>query len=449
MKNLIYGFSIVALLTSCNGGNRGELVGAYPRQEFYQVNPTGMNYIHFGSFVMGPSDQDVSFANTTRSKTVSVQAFYMDDTEITNNEYRQYVWWVRDSIAHRILGEEDIGEHVIEEDQYGEEIDPPTIQWDERIRWNDEEEREALVDMYLSESERFYRRKEFDTRKFKFEYYWIDLKEAARKPGRDLDLSYTNKKGQTNSIRGHVDRSQFIIKEVINVYPDTLAWISDYTYSFNEPMTNAYFWHPAFDDYPVVGVTWNQAKAFNVWRTQLLNNFLRANGEVFVQHFRLPSEAEWEYAARGGLDLNPYPWGGPYVRNILGCPLANYKPLRGDYVEDNGFHTVPADSYEPNDYGLYCMAGNVAEWCNTAFDESVYDFTHDMNSEYTYDALANDPPALKRKVIRGGSWKDIGYYIQNGTRTYEYQDTAKCYIGFRSVMTYLGRGKNGDPETWN
>jgi formylglycine-generating enzyme required for sulfatase activity len=93
------------------------------------------------------------------------------------------------------------------------------------------------------------------------------------------------------------------------------------------------------------------------------------------------------------------------------------------------------------------MAGNVAEWCNTAFDESAYEFTHDMNSEYVYDAKDADHPVKKRKVIRGGSWKDIGYYLQNSTRTFEYQDTAKCYIGFRNVMTHLGRGgKDLDAE---
>ena len=104
------------------------------------------------------------------------------------------------------------------------------------------------------------------------------------------------------------------------------------------------------------------------------------------------------------------------------------------------------DSYTPNDYGLYQMAGNVSEWTSTAFDESVYDFDHDLNPEYSYDALATDAPALKRKVIRGGSWKDIGYYMQTGTRSYEYQDTTKAYIGFRSVMTYLGRGKAVNAE---
>lgn len=240
----------------------------------------------------------------TKSKTVSVQAFYIDQTEITN-QYRQFVYYVRDSIAKRILGDEDIGEHIISEDEFGEEIDPPVINWRERINWYGDEEREALADMFLSESERFYRRKEIDTRKLMFEYDWIDLKEAARKGtpsnwARDLDLSYTNVKGQNNAIRGHSDRSKFIIKEVINVYPDSLVWVHDFTYSFNEPMTENYFWHPAYDDYPLVGVTWVQATAFNVWRTQLMNSSAENNGEAFVNRFRLPTEAEWEYASRGG-----------------------------------------------------------------------------------------------------------------------------------------------------
>ena len=236
----------------------------------------------------------------------------------------------------------------------------------------------------------------------------------------------------------------FILKDIVNVYPDTLAWVHDFTYSFNEPMTNTYFWHPAYDDYPVVGVTWKQARAFNVWRTQLLSSFYTHNGQTLVNDFRLPTEAEWEWAARGDLALSPYPWGGPYIRNARGCFLGNFKPMRGLYFDDGGFQTVPIYSYNPNDFGLYCMAGNVAEWTNNAFDESAFDFTHDMNPNYEYEAQDNEPAVLKRKVIRGGSWKDIGYYLQCGARTYEYQDTAKCYIGFRCVMTYLGRAKGSD-----
>ena len=369
LRPVVY-IGAIGLLASCGGGGNGQLIGAQGRPDWYQVDPFGMNYIPMGAYTMGPSDQDAPYAFVSKAKTVSVQAFYIDQTEISNNEYRQFVEYVIDSTAKRILGDEDIGEHVITEDEFGEEIDPPVINWKERIDYYGEEEREALADMYYAQSEQFYRRKEIDTRKLMFEYYWIDLKEAARKAGRDLDLSYTNTKGQNNAIRGHSDRSKFIIKEIINVYPDTLAWTHDFTYSFNDPMTKNYFWHPAYDNYPIVGVTWTQCNAFNVWRTQnLMNGWLQSNGEPFINDFRLPTEAEWEYAARGGLDLAPYPWGGPYIRNRQGCFLGNFKPLSGNYTDDGGFHTVPVDSYSPNDYGLYQMAGNVAEWTSTAFDE--------------------------------------------------------------------------------
>jgi len=199
-----------------------------------------------------------------------------------------------------------------------------------------------------------------------------------------------------------------------------------------------YFWHPSYDNYPVVGVHWEQARAFSIWRTQTLNNYLYAEGGTFVQDFRLPTEAEWEYAARGNLDLNMYPWGGMYTRNKEGCFLANFKPLRGRYADDGGDRTVAVGSYPPNEYGLYDMSGNVSEWTINAYDESAQAFMHDLDPDYQYDALPDDPPAMKRKVIRGGSWKDIGYFLQNGTRTYEFQDSAKSYIGFRNVRTFLG-----------
>jgi gliding motility-associated lipoprotein GldK len=404
-------------LTGCGGSGNGELTGVLHREKWYQPDPYGMVYIPSGSFNMGPSDEDVPYAITAQSKSVTIPAFYMDHTEITNNEYRQFVYWVKDSLAHRLIG----GEHILEEGEYGERIN-----WRAKIKWDDEENEEVLAELFLPETERFYRRKEIDTRKLNFEYYWIDLREAAQRENRE---------------QGRVDRSVFIKKDVINVYPDTLAWIHDYTYSYHEPLTQMYFWHPAYDDYPVVGVNWKQARAFCIWRTQLLNSYLADEGGAFVQDFRLPTEAEWEYAARGGLDHSPFPWGGPYIRNSRGCFLGNFKPMRGSYQDDGGVYTVKATSYWPNDYGLYCMAGNVAEWTSNAFDESAYSFTHDISTDYEYDAKESDPPAMKRKVIRGGSWKDVQAYLQNGTRTYEYQDTAKCYIGFRCVMSFLGRDK--------
>lgn len=454
-KSFIYLFFAATLLASCYSGPRGELVGVYPREEWVQVNPYGMNYIHFGSYTMGPSDQDVPYALNARSKTVTIPAFYIDQHEISNNEYRQFVYYVRDSLMLDFLAKNDREEYFWAVDENERELDRfvekgYVLNWEEQIDMEDEEIFDYIYDeFYLQGSDRFYNRWEIDSRKLIYRYWWIDFQGAANKAGKDEEFSEANSLNQLHSIRGHSDRSQFIIEETIPVYPDTLCWVHDFTYGFNEPLTEMYFWHPAYDDYPVVGVTWGQCRAFCAWRTQIMNEWKSQNGESFVQRFRLPSEAEWEFASRGGLELSPYPWGGPYVRNNLGCPLANFKPMRGDYVEDNGCYTVPVASYSPNDYGLFCMAGNVAEWTNTAYDESLYDFTHDMNPEYDYRAQMDDPPSMKRKVIRGGSWKDIGYFIQTGTRSYEYSDTAKSYIGFRCVMSYLGRGKNVEPEDFN
>ena len=431
MKKLVFVIIVMPaiLFWGCGSGGSGELYGVQGRLPWFQPDPYGMLYLPMGAYHMGPSDQDVPYAQTAAAKSVSVQAFYMDQTEITNNEYRQFVYWVRDSLARRILGEEVSDEYFHMVDGFDQELDPPQLNWDEPIYWNDDEQREALDQMSLPEHERFYRRKRIDTRKLNFEYYRIDLRTAAAKSNREQGLQ---------------DRSVFIIKDIIGVYPDTLAWVHDFTYSFNEPMTRMYFWHPAYDNYPVVGVNWRQARAFCIWRSELLNSFLLGNGGTMVNDFRLPTESEWEYASRGGLDLSPYPWGGPYIRNSNGCFLANFKPMRGNYIDDGGFHTVVVTSYSPNEFGLYCMSGNVAEWTSNAYDEAAYNFAHDLNQDYLYEAKDSDPPALKRKVIRGGSWKDIAYYLQNGTRTYEYQDTAKCYIGFRSVMTYLGRAKGDE-----
>jgi gliding motility-associated lipoprotein GldK len=403
---------------------------------------------------MGPSDQDVPFAMNTRSKTVTMPPFYIDVHEISNNEYRQFCEWVKDSLYRNTLAEDDNEDYFFAETEDGIELDRfidkgYVLNWETPIDWEDEDIFDLLYDeYYLQGSDLYYNRRQYDTRKLNYRYWWLNFDAAASKERRDSEYSETNSLNQLHSVRGHSDRSQFVVEETINIFPDTLVWVRDFTYGFNEPLAD-YFWHPAYDNYPVVGVTWSQAKAFNAWRTQLMNNWRNSNGQSDVQRFRLPTEAEWEYAARGGLELSPFPWGGPYMRNAQGCPLANFKPMRGDYVEDGGAYTVDISSYSPNDYGLYNMAGNVAEWTSTAYDETVYEFSHELSPEYTYHAKVTDPPALHRKVTRGGSWKDIGYYCQTGTRSFEYRDTSKAYIGFRSVMSYMGRGKSGDPEEWN
>ncbi|MBT3173734.1 MAG: SUMF1/EgtB/PvdO family nonheme iron enzyme [Lentimicrobiaceae bacterium] len=449
MKRLFIYTLAVLFLASCSNSGNGELVGTRKKSKpFYQPDPYGMVFVPMGSYTMGAGDEDLTHSYLTQPKTISVSAFFMDETEITNDKYRQFVHWVRDSIARTILGDVNPEEFLIEENpKTGEVYDPPYLNWKTDIDWSSEDQdvRDALEEMYLPEHERYFRRKEIDTRKLMYEYYWVDLHAAAKKDFSE-DADYRNA-GLANRPQGLRDRSVYVRKETIAVYPDTLSWIHDYTYSFNDPLTQKYFWHPAYDNYPVVGVNWKQARAFSVWRTELLNASMRSKkGGVDLAEFRLPTEAEWEWAARGGYTLNPYPWGGPYTRNEKGCFLANFKPLRGNYIADGGIRTVICAHYPPNDWGLYDMSGNVAEWTNSAFDPASYNFTWDMNPNYTYNAKEDDPPVMKRKVIRGGSWKDIAYYLQVTTRSYEYQDTAKSYIGFRCVQPYLGRNKGDNPN---
>jgi gliding motility-associated lipoprotein GldK len=127
-----------------------------------------------------------------------------------------------------------------------------------------------------------------------------------------------------------------------------------------------------------------------------------------------------------------YPWGNPYIRNAKGCLLANFKPGRGNYFDDGYAYTAPVYSFFSNDYGLFEMSGNVSEWCLDAYHPSSVPLVWDLNPQYIDE---NEP----RKIIRGGSWKDIAYFCETGTRAYEYEDTARAFIGFRCAMTYLGR----------
>lgn len=406
MRNTLAFFALITvLLSSCGGGKSGELTGVLNRPGWSGINPYGMVYVPSGTLHIGQNDQDIFHTNTQRNKAISISGFFLDDTEITNNEYRQFVYYVRDSIAHTIMGD-------FIEDDYGNE----SIDWELELDYSDE----TLDEMYYSGDMMIDNVREMDTRKFQYTYDWIDWQKAAH-----------SEIGTRTNIKN---------KEKVGIYPDTLVWIRDFAYAYNEPLTRNYFWHPAYDDYPVVGINWKMAKAFCHWRTKEWNNY--SDNGVNSESFRLPTETEWEYAARGGHDAAPFPWGGLYLRNKKGCLLANFKPGRGNYPEDGGMTTVKADMYFANDYGLYNMAGNVAEWTETAFEPNAYSFVHDLNPDLKYDAKDDDPDALKRKVIRGGSWKDIGYFLQNGTRHWEFQDTCKSYIGFRCALTFLGRSIN-------
>ena len=438
---LLLSVSSCSLPGSGNGYGNGELVGVKHPGKWKETVPIGMIFVRRGTLNIGPNDQDpASTAQPTR--TVSVDAFWMDDTEITNNEYRQFVYWVRDSIARQMLGQQ-FPEFLITEDRDNNPVDPPLINWKERIRWDEPDYITAMQDLFIPEEERFLGRREVDSRKLFYNYWWIDYKQAARRINSynqdSLKYGYNAVVVKPDGkIEPVTNRSAFIMQESVPVYPDTLCWIRDFTYSYNDPWATRYFWHPGFDDYPVVGITWSQARAFCNWRTKIQTDYLSSRRQPGLMEYRLPTESEWEYAARGGKKFSMYPWGSYYVRDPKGIFLANFKPLRGNYVEDGGIGTMRVGSYDPNDFGLYDMSGNVAEWTSTAFDESGYQLINDLNPSYEYDALPDDPPVMKRKVIRGGSYKDIAYYNQVGTRSYEYQDTTKSYIGFRCVRSTFG-----------
>jgi sulfatase modifying factor 1 len=418
MKNLyfllILSAAFLAVSCSKSGGSSvgrsfpedGQLHGVAPASRYNLSKPPGMVYVPSGTFHMGPSDEDVNYAFTARNRQVSINGFWMDATEITNNEYRQFVNWVRDSIAATLMN-------------YGKDIDGRfQVDWKkaEMIKWSDKATIEKIDQIILTPDNRIFGKKEIDPAKLAFHFERFDLKEAAKRENEGKP------------------RSKFIDSSNVKVYPDTLVWIRDFSYSYNEPMTQRYFSHPAFGNYPVVGVNWNQATAFCEWRTLIQNSALDRQRKATESNFRLPSEAEWEYAARGGRSQSMFPWGNYYLRNKKGCLLANFKPGRGNYPEDGAFYTARADAYWPNDFGLYCMAGNVAEWTSSVYYEGAYNFEHDMNPDIRYNAKDSDPPRMKRKVVRGGSWKDVGFYLQTSTRTYEYQDTSKSYIGFRCII---------------
>ena len=514
MRNFIKLLIIAFLALSCgSNGNmkksKGELVGVKGKK-YYPEKPFGMVLIPGGSYIMGKSDDDIAAVQDAPTKTVTVRSFYMDETEITNAEYRQFVNWVRDSVVRTALAIK--AEEIITSDSNPENFDgirqyafvdadtselsvydkwklendisnsdeefyaKRKLNWDvdliyDRNNYPDTDYLEVVEDFFLNEDEVFNDMRTWDIEKFIYKHKYANLsgedgylaeKDRVKRELIEslLEVGYIEEsdggtfptfvKYQGNNTlevedkveitdkflaeftEGDLDRTRFIREVPVPVYPDTTVWIRDFKYSYNEPMHNDYFWHDAYSDYPVVGVTWHQAKAFCEWRTLTKNAYQKTKKKrSLVPNFRLPTEAEWEYAARGGLQGAMYPWGGPYTKNDRGCFMANFKPMRGDYAVDQALYTVEANAYDPNGFNLYNMSGNVSEWVDSSYEPEAYDFSITMNPNVNKDGN-------NKKVIRGGSWKDVKYFLQVSSRDYEYADQPRSYIGFRTVHDYLG-----------
>jgi len=466
--------------------NGGFEVIPYEEQE---TGP-GLVFVEGGTFTMGRVEQDVNYDWNNVPKRVTVSSFYMDETEVRNLDYLEYLYWTQ------------------------------------RV-------------------------------------YSADYPEI-----------------------------------FTQALPDTLVWREKLAY--NEPYVLYYLRHPAYRDYPVVGVNWLQASNFASWRTDRVNEFIliregvldwapealndqafntdhylagdkannpfvgnviqnipslnptgpeerrvRMEDGILLPKYRLPTEAEWEYAAFGLVgntigeritDRRLYPWNGHAVRNpdeaYIGQMLANYKRSNGDnmgtagYLNDAGDITTPVYSYWPNDYGLYNMAGNVSEWVMDVYrplsltdnddfrafrgnvfqtqmldptdptlmyvEDSVrydkdsnivsipgairyrnvdiaykedkldkrrnYKYADNINYrdgdglssvyygdpsgvnanklmyEYGMTSLVND----KARVYKGGSWRDRAYWMVPGTRRFLDQQQATAFLGFRCCMTRVG-----------
>ncbi len=443
--------------------------GGFEKKDF-PGQPTGPNLvlIEGGTFTMGLIDQDITYDWNAIPRRVTISSFYMDETEVANIDYREYLFWLR-----RVYGE-------------------------------------SYPEVYL------------------------------------------------------------------NALPDTLVWREELAY--NEPLVETYFRYPSYNDYPVVGVNWLQANDYSRWRTDRVNemilikkgilnpnteqkdedNFnteaylagqyqgdvrknlkdLNTGGErparfedgILLPSYRLPTEAEWEYAALALLgnlvsekderidERRIYPWKGSSVRyqkrnKYQGELLANFKRGRGDYMgiagklNDKAHITAPVRSYLPNDFGLYNMAGNVNEWTMdiyrpltsiTISDEEEQDLNPFRGNKFKTKILDEDGKAIekdslgrlryrmvqddevanrenykvgqpynfldgdkqseafydygkttlisdKARVIKGGSWQDRAYWLSPGTRRFREEDKSYRDLGFRCAMTRTG-GPSGNQE---
>ncbi len=471
-KNAIYILSLIlaAVAVGCASSGHssagGEVTGV-GGTSWTEPTPYGMVLVSRGSMKVGPQEADSAWNLRADARGMSVDAFWMDETEITNSKYKQFVFWVRDSIIRERLADPAYGgneEFKIEEDREGNPI-KPYLNWNKAIPWRNPNEDEARAIESLYRTNPITGVKELDPEQLNYRYEVYNHTEAAKRRNRldprrrqyntDLpvptdvpviskDTAYVNDEGEiiretiTRGLTGDYD---FLNTYIVNVYPDTTAWINDFENSYNEPYVRMYFSHGGYSEYPVVGVSWEQANAFANWRTDFLRRSLGKEG-IYVEPYRLPTEAEWEYAARAGRSDNKYPWDGDLpLTEDKGCFYANFKPQDGNYVQDGHVITSRVGTYAPNDFGLYDMAGNVSEWTSTAFTESVSNLQGDLNPQYRYDAAQEDPYKLKRKIVRGGSWKDVAHNIRGDIRMWEYQNEHRSYIGFRCVRSQIGFAK--------
>ena len=312
----------IIVLTGCFGGRAasssgrgGEVVGVGGGKAFSEPSPYGMIMVKRGSLKMGIENQDTLWGKQTPVKEISVDGFWMDDTEVTNSKYKQFVYWVRDSIIRERLADPAYGgdeSYKITEDKNGDPV-KPYLNWKKPLpRKPNEDEQRAFESLYVSNP--VTGEKLLDWRQLNYRYEIYDYTAAALRRNRmnpeernlntDLvvdeeevvmiskDTAYVDDEGRI--IRETINRPltgpwDFLNTYIVNVYPDTTCWVNDFRNSDNEMYLRNYFSNPAYNNYPVVGVTWEQANAFCAWRTEYLLKGLGAEAR-YVQRYRLPTK---------------------------------------------------------------------------------------------------------------------------------------------------------------
>lgn len=462
---------VAMTLVSCFGSNRamnssGEVTSSRGTT-VSEPTPYGMVEIKRGHLRTGIEKNDTLWGKEIPARDISVDGFWMDQTEVTNSMYRQFVTWVRDSIFRERLADPSFGgddSYKITENKKGDPV-KPHLNWAKALpKKMDEDQQRAYESLYFTNP--IDGTKMIDFRQLNYRYEIYDYEKAALRKyrlnpeERDLNTDHTVDPDEVVMISkdtAYVDENGKIVREtierplsgpwdflntyIVNVYPDTTCWVNDFTNANNEIYMKNYWSSPAYNDYPVVGVTWEQANAFCAWRTQYLLKGLGPQAR-YIQRYRLPTEIEWEYAARGK-EQNPFPWtpaedDNNTKTNKKGCYYANFKPDEGDYTDDGNLVTSQVGTYGANSNGLFDMAGNVAEWTSTTYTSAGVKAMADINPELSYNAAKEDPYALKSKSVRGGSWKDPLSLIRSAWRTYEYQNHPRSFIGFRCVRSLAG-----------
>src|SRR5574344_1708318 len=443
---LLFAMLAASCLGSKISSSQGGEVTGHSGRTFAEPTPYGMTLVKRGHVKMGIEQQDSLWGRRTPVRDISVESFWMDEREVTNSMYRQFVSYVRDSIIRERLADPNYGgdeTYKIEEDRYGNPV-TPHLNWKKPLpRRPNEDEQRAFESLYTTNPVTGEKLIDWSQLNYKYEIY--DYTAAALRRNRlnvsernlntdievdphevvmiSKDTAYVDDEGRI--VRKTINRQlsgpwDFLNTYIVNVYPDTTCWVNDFRNSDNETYLRSYFSNPAYNDYPVVGVTWEQANAFCAWRTDYLLKGLGPEAR-FVQRYRLPTEAEWEFAARGK-DQNEFPWDNKDVKNGDGCYYANFKPDRGNYTKDGNLITSKVGVYGSNSNGLYDMAGNVAEWTSTVYTASGVAAMNDLNPELKYNAAKEDPYGLKKKSVRGGSWKDPESFIRSAWRSYKYQN---------------------------